>query len=110
MRKLIGSFARNTVFANIVLTLILFVGAAALVFMIRETFPEMSFDVISPWAASSSFSELCRPSDWSDFAAQRDMNVAEQYCSMHPLCPQPHNRPPGTIIMWPSSAPISWAP
>ena len=39
MRKLIAAFARNTVFANIILLLIFMVGGLAATSMIRETFP-----------------------------------------------------------------------
>jgi multidrug efflux pump subunit AcrB len=46
MRKLIAAFARNTVFANIILLLIFMVGGLAATSMIRETFPEFSLDMI----------------------------------------------------------------
>ncbi|MBC8209068.1 MAG: efflux RND transporter permease subunit [Desulfobulbaceae bacterium] len=47
MKHLLGVFARNTVFANILLLLIFFAGGLASVSMIRESFPEFSFDLIS---------------------------------------------------------------
>ena len=46
MRNLLAAFARNTVFANIVLLLIFLAGGLAAVSMIRETFPKMSLDMI----------------------------------------------------------------
>ena len=47
MNKLLESFARNTVFANILLLLIFFAGFLATKFMVRESFPEFSIDMIS---------------------------------------------------------------
>ncbi|MBU1455426.1 MAG: efflux RND transporter permease subunit, partial [Proteobacteria bacterium] len=47
MNKLLASFARNTVFANILLFLIFFVGLLATKSMVRESFPEFSIDMIS---------------------------------------------------------------
>ena len=47
MKSLLTAFARNTVFANIVLVMIFFVGGMAAVSMIRETFPEFSLDMIT---------------------------------------------------------------
>lgn len=47
MKKVLASFARNTVFANIVLLLLFFAGGIATLNMIRETFPEFSLDRIS---------------------------------------------------------------
>ncbi len=52
MRTLLKAFTRNTVFANIMLTLFLVVGGIASSKMVRETFPEFSLDYISvvvPW-------------------------------------------------------------
>jgi len=46
MKKILTSFARNTVFANIVLVLIFLAGAMAVRFMIRENFPTFSLDMI----------------------------------------------------------------
>ena len=46
MRKVLAAFARNTVFANILLTIIFLAGAMAATSMIRETFPEFSMDAI----------------------------------------------------------------
>ena len=46
MNKLLASFARNTVFANILLLLIFFVGFLATRMMVRESFPEFSIDKI----------------------------------------------------------------
>ena len=47
MRNLLTAFARNTVFANIVLVIIFLAGGIAAVSMIREFFPEFSLDMIS---------------------------------------------------------------
>ncbi len=47
MKTVLTSFAKNTVFANIVLVLIFLVGAIATMNMIRETFPEFSLDMIT---------------------------------------------------------------
>ncbi len=46
MRGLVAAFARNTVFANIVLVLIFMAGGLAAAFMIRETFPEVTLDLV----------------------------------------------------------------
>jgi multidrug efflux pump subunit AcrB len=46
MRDILAAFARNTVFANIVLVLIFMGGALAVTSMIRENFPEFSLDMI----------------------------------------------------------------
>ena len=47
MRRIIAAFARNTVFANIVLVIIFIAGYFATANMIRETFPEFSLDMIT---------------------------------------------------------------
>ncbi len=47
MKNLLTAFARNTVFANIVLVLILIAGGIAAMSMIRENFPEFSLDMIT---------------------------------------------------------------
>ncbi|GBC63976.1 AcrB/AcrD/AcrF family protein [Desulfonema ishimotonii] len=47
MKNILAAFARNTVFANILLFLIFLAGGMAVSFMIRETFPEFSLDMIS---------------------------------------------------------------
>ena len=47
MKQILTAFARNTVFANVLLIIILFAGGMAGVFMIRETFPEFSLDMIT---------------------------------------------------------------
>ncbi|MGD8242845.1 MAG: efflux RND transporter permease subunit, partial [Desulfobacterales bacterium] len=47
MKSLYTAFARNTVFANIVLVMIFIAGGMAAVSMIRETFPEFSLDMIT---------------------------------------------------------------
>ncbi len=47
MKTLLSAFARNTVFANILLFLIFFAGFLATTSMIRESFPEFSIDMIS---------------------------------------------------------------
>ncbi len=52
MRGFLTSFARNTVFANILLAMIFLAGGLALFNMVRETFPEITTDTISvrvPW-------------------------------------------------------------
>ena len=46
MKQVLTSFAKNTVFANIVLLLIFVAGYIATVSMIRENFPEFSLDMI----------------------------------------------------------------
>ncbi len=46
MNRLIASFARNTVFANIVLVIVLLAGTLAAFSMVRETFPQFSLDMI----------------------------------------------------------------
>ncbi len=46
MNTLLASFARNTVFANILLLLIFFAGFLATKMMVRESFPEFSIDKI----------------------------------------------------------------
>ncbi len=47
MRQLFGAFARNTVFANIVLVAIILAGGLAALKMVRETFPEFSLDMVT---------------------------------------------------------------
>ncbi|HSO21113.1 MAG TPA: efflux RND transporter permease subunit, partial [Desulfosarcina sp.] len=47
MKQLLAAFARNTVFANIILALIFVAGYIATTNMIRETFPEFSLDMIT---------------------------------------------------------------
>ena len=47
MKRVLAAFARNTVFANIVLVLIFIAGYIATSNMIRETFPEFSLDMIT---------------------------------------------------------------
>ena len=47
MKRVMAAFAGNTVFANIVLILILLAGGIAVLSMIRENFPEHSLDMIS---------------------------------------------------------------
>jgi multidrug efflux pump subunit AcrB len=47
MKQLLAAFARNTVFANIVLVLIFLAGAMAALWTIRENFPEFSLDMIT---------------------------------------------------------------
>ncbi|MDY6793459.1 MAG: efflux RND transporter permease subunit [Thermodesulfobacteriota bacterium] len=47
MKRVLAAFARNTVFANIVLVLIFLAGGIATVSMIRENFPEFSLDMIT---------------------------------------------------------------
>ncbi len=46
MKKVLTAFARNTVFANIVLIMIFIAGWIAVKSMIRETFPEFSLDMV----------------------------------------------------------------
>ncbi len=46
MKRFIASMASNTVFANIVLVMILLSGTLAVLNMVRETFPEFSLDMI----------------------------------------------------------------
>jgi len=46
MKKALAAFARNTVFANIMLVLIFLSGALAVLSMTRESFPEFSLDMI----------------------------------------------------------------
>ncbi len=47
MKGIIAAFARNTVFANIVLVLIFIAGFLAAANLVRETFPEISLDMIN---------------------------------------------------------------
>lgn len=47
MKRVLAAFARNTVFANIVLVLIFLAGGIATMSMIRENFPEFSLDMIT---------------------------------------------------------------
>ena len=47
MKAILAAFARNTVFANIVLVLVFIAGYLATTLMIRETFPEFSLDMIT---------------------------------------------------------------
>jgi multidrug efflux pump subunit AcrB len=47
MKRVMAAFARNTVFANIVLVLIFLAGGFATMSMIRENFPEFSLDMIT---------------------------------------------------------------
>ena len=47
MKRVLAAFARNTVFANIILVLIVITGYIAAANMIRETFPEFSLDMIT---------------------------------------------------------------
>ena len=47
MKTLLAAFARNTVFANISMTIILLSGIIASTLMIREFFPEVSLDMIT---------------------------------------------------------------
>ncbi len=52
MKSLVASFARNTVFANILLAIILLAGGMAVFSMVREAFPEVPLDLLSvtvPW-------------------------------------------------------------
>jgi multidrug efflux pump subunit AcrB len=47
MKRVLAAFARNTVFANIILVLIFLSGGIAAMSMIRENFPEFSLDMIT---------------------------------------------------------------
>ncbi|MCB2148567.1 MAG: efflux RND transporter permease subunit [Deltaproteobacteria bacterium] len=47
MKRVLAAFARNTVFANIILVLVFIAGYIATTNMIRETFPEFSLDMIT---------------------------------------------------------------
>jgi multidrug efflux pump subunit AcrB len=47
MKKILAAFAANTVFANIVILIILFAGGLAATNMLRESFPQFSADMIS---------------------------------------------------------------
>jgi multidrug efflux pump subunit AcrB len=47
MKRVLAAFARNTVFANIVLATLFLAGYIAAISMIRETFPEFSLDMIT---------------------------------------------------------------
>lgn len=47
MKQVLAAFAKNTVFANIVLLLLFMAGGLALNQMVRESFPEFSIDMIS---------------------------------------------------------------
>jgi multidrug efflux pump subunit AcrB len=47
MKRVLAAFARNTVFANIILAMIFIAGYIATANMIRETFPEFSLDMIT---------------------------------------------------------------
>ena len=52
MKKFVAAFAQHRVFANILLAIIMLAGCFAGVFMVRETFPKMSLDMIlvsMPW-------------------------------------------------------------
>ena len=52
MRGFFAAFARNTVFANIVISMIVLSGFFAITNLVRETFPEFSLDMITvtvPW-------------------------------------------------------------
>ena len=46
MRTLMAAFARNTVFANVLLAIILITGVIAATQTVREMFPEFSVDTI----------------------------------------------------------------
>ena len=46
MKKALAAFARNTVFANIMLVLIFLAGGLSIFNMTRESFPEFSLDMI----------------------------------------------------------------
>ncbi len=46
MKNLVTSFARNAVFANIVLLFIFFGGVMAITHMTRETFPDIQLDIV----------------------------------------------------------------
>ena len=47
MKQILTAFAKNTVFANILLVLIFVAGAMAVMSMLRENFPEFSLDMIT---------------------------------------------------------------
>ncbi len=47
MKQVLTAFAKNTVFANIVMLLIFFAGGIAVFSMTRETFPAMALDLIT---------------------------------------------------------------
>jgi len=47
VRRVMAGFARNTVFANIVLVLIFMGGGLAVTHMVKENFPEFSLDMIT---------------------------------------------------------------
>ncbi|MCP4689836.1 MAG: efflux RND transporter permease subunit, partial [Desulfobacterales bacterium] len=47
MKQVLAAFARNRVFANVVLCMILFAGALAAMCMVREDLPQMAEDAIS---------------------------------------------------------------
>ncbi|MEN8245618.1 MAG: efflux RND transporter permease subunit [Thermodesulfobacteriota bacterium] len=47
MKNVIASFARNIVFANILLVLIFLAGGFAVKYMVRENFPEFTLDMIT---------------------------------------------------------------
>ncbi len=47
MKRVLAAFARNIVFANIVLLLIFVAGGFAVKFMVRENFPEFSLDMVT---------------------------------------------------------------
>jgi multidrug efflux pump subunit AcrB len=47
MKRVLAAFARNTVFANIILVIIFVAGYFATTHMIRETFPEFSLNMIT---------------------------------------------------------------
>lgn len=52
MRNFLAAFAKNSVFANIFLGIVLFSGVLAMSNLVRETFPEFSLDMITvavPW-------------------------------------------------------------
>lgn len=52
MKKILAAFARNTVFANILMVFLFVLGIIASMSMVRETFPEFSLDYITvavPW-------------------------------------------------------------
>ncbi len=51
MKKILAAFAANTVFANIVLIMIIMGGVLALGSMLRESFPQFSLDMISVYVA-----------------------------------------------------------
>jgi multidrug efflux pump subunit AcrB len=47
MKHVLAAFAGNSVFANILLVLILMAGTIAAISMIRENYPEFSVDIIT---------------------------------------------------------------